>query len=81
MIVATFLGVSSEVKVSGWILARPFLAPFEVAFTAQAGLGWEAVLGFCLHGFDISGLVRFYEFPKPRLQGSHFELTSIEKFH
>ena len=62
-------------------IARPFLAPFEGAFTAQAGLRWEAVLGLCLHGFDISGLMRFYEFPKPRLQGSHFELTSVEKFH
>lgn len=37
-------------------VARPFLAPFEGAFTAQAGLGWEAVLDLCLHGFDISGL-------------------------
>jgi hypothetical protein len=30
-------------------IARPFLAPFEGAFTAQAGLGWEAVLDLCLH--------------------------------
>ena len=48
----TFLGAVLHVLP----IARPFLAPFKGQVAALADLGWEAVLGLGLHGFDISGL-------------------------